>query len=416
MTTNNTPKSITADALIIGAGPSGSVAAALLRQLGHTVAVFERETFPRFSIGESLLPQSMEFLEKIGALSKIQEAGFQHKNGAFFQWGQRHSIIDFSTNFTPGWTHTFEVQRARFDTLLADHAAELGADIYYNHTISSYEEIEDSVRLTGVDDQGNAYQADGQFVLDASGYGRVLSRLLDIESPSNFPVRKAIFCHVRDHISHPRFDRNKILVTIHPQFPDIWYWLIPFQDGTSSVGVVGCEAEIDGFGPDDESRLRTLLHDDENLRTIMPSYEFIRDVGSKVGYSCSVKTLYGNKFALLGNAGEFLDPVFSSGLTIALKSADLATDLLSRQLKGETVDWEKDYSDALMVGVKAFRVFVEGWYEGSLQKVIFNQPEEDNDIKKMIISMLAGYAWDKNNAFVRESKRLLPLVAESCTQ
>lgn len=410
------PKTIQADVLIIGAGPSGSVAASLLRQKGYTVAVFERETFPRFSIGESLLPQSMEFLEKIGALSKIQDAGFQYKNGAYFQWGQRHSIIDFGNNFTPGWTHTFQVQRARFDTILADHASELGADIYYNHTISSYEETVDGVRLIGKDDKGNLYQAEGRFVLDASGYGRVLSRLLDIEKPSNFPVRKAIFCHVKDNITHPSFDRDKILVTIHPQFPDIWYWLIPFQDGTSSVGVVGCESEIDTFGSDDESRIRALFQDDENLRTIMPSYEFIRDIGSKIGYSCSVKTLYGNKFALLGNAGEFLDPVFSSGLTIALKSADLATDLLSRQLRGEIVNWETDYSDALMVGVKAFRVFVEGWYEGSLQTVIFNQPTDNNSIKKMIISMLAGYAWDQNNAFVRDGKRLLPLVAERCTE
>lgn len=412
--TKNILKKINADVLIIGAGPSGSIAAAYLRQRGYSVAIFERETFPRFSIGESLLPQSMEFLDKVGVLPKVQESGFQHKNGASFQWGQRSSIIDFGINFTPGWTHTFEVQRARFDTILADHASSLGADIYYNHTVATYEEAPESVTLTGSDSEGTPYEATGKFVLDASGYGRVLSRLLDLEKPSNFPVRKAIFCHVKDKISHPSFDRNKILITVHHDYPDIWYWLIPFQDGTSSIGVVGEEEQINSFGNTDEARLRFLLQDDENLHTIMPDYEFIREIASKIGYSCSVKTLYGPKFALLGNAGEFLDPVFSSGLTIALKSSELAATILDRSFSGETVDWDKDYADALMVGVKAFRTFVESWYEGSLQTVIFNQPKENNDIKRMIISMLAGYAWDKNNTFVRDGERPLPIIAKGC--
>jgi flavin-dependent dehydrogenase len=158
--------------------------------------------------------------------------------------------------------------------------------------------------------------------------------------------------------------------------------------------------------------LKTLILDDDHYGTIMPSPEYIRPIGSLEGYACGVKNLYGKKYALLGNAGEFLDPVFSSGVTIAFKSAELATTLLCRQFKGEVVDWQKEYADTLMLGVDAFRNFVEAWYEGTLQKIIFNLPESRSEIKSMIISLLAGYAWDESNRFVKEGKRLLPLVAE----
>lgn len=405
-----------ADVLIIGAGPSGALAASFLRKEGFSVLIFEREKFPRFSIGESLLPQSMEFLEKAGALPVIQKAGFQLKNGAAFQWGTKHCSINFEDKSAPGWSETFEVQRANFDSLLADHAEALGAQIHYEHTIEEYGEEGDSVILKGKNSKGERYVAQGRFVLDASGYGRVLPRLLDLEKPSNFPPRKALFTHIQDFIDHPEFEREKILITVHHANPSIWYWLIPFSNGTSSIGAVGEVDDIDSFGKTDDERLKALIADDAHYTKIMPSPEFIRPIGSLQGYACSVKTLFGDKFALLGNAGEFLDPVFSSGVTIACKSAELSTSLLSRQLKGESVDWQSEYADKLMMGVNAFRNFVEAWYEGTLQEIIFNLPQSDLSIKKMIISVLAGYAWDESNRFTKEGKRLLPLVAEGLRQ
>jgi len=410
-------KKYSADVIIIGAGPAGSLAAALLRRDGYSVIIFEREKFPRFSIGESLLPQSMAFLEKAGVLPAIEKAGFQLKNGAAFQRGKQHSIIDFSNQFTMGWNTTFEVQRASFDQLLSDHAAQCGADVYFEHTVTSYEEDkknEQIVRLKGANAAGESYEAEGRFVLDASGYGRVLPRLLGLDKPSRFPARKALFTHVKDNISHADFDRKKILITVHHAKHDIWYWLIPFSDGTSSIGVVGCGNEIDAFGTDDEARLKALIQDDEHLRTILSHPEYIRNIGSIAGYACGVTQMYGKKYALLGNAGEFLDPVFSSGVTIALKSADLAAGLISRQFKGETIDWHKEYTDTLMVGVEAFRAFIQGWYEGTLQTVIFAQPKDGGEIVRMITSLLAGYAWDERNPFVKDGKRLLSLVAGGC--
>jgi flavin-dependent dehydrogenase len=217
--------------------------------------------------------------------------------------------------------------------------------------------------------------------------------------------------HLKDNISDTSFDRDKILITVHHSQHKIWYWLIPFSDGTSSMGAVGCTAEIDAFGANDEARLRALIQDDQHLRTIMPNPEYIRTISAIQNYACGVKQLYGEKYALLGNAGEFLDPIFSSGVTIALKSADLAVGLISRQFKGETINWRKEYSDVLMVGVEAFRNFVQSWYEGPLQTVIFSNPEKGSEVARMIISLLAGYAWDEKNPFVKDGKRLLSLVA-----
>jgi flavin-dependent dehydrogenase len=150
--------------------------------------------------------------------------------------------------------------------------------------------------------------------------------------------------------------------------------------------------------------------------TMMHEYlkdaKFDTDVRKMDGYSCDVTSLYGNKFALLGNAGEFLDPVFSSGVTIALKSADLATKVLDKQLKGINVDWEIEYAQPLKQGVSTFKVFVEGWYNGTLQDVIFAE-DKSIQIKEMISSVLAGYAWDTKNPYVKDPSRL-KVLAELC--
>jgi flavin-dependent dehydrogenase len=131
------------------------------------------------------------------------------------------------------------------------------------------------------------------------------------------------------------------------------------------------------------------------------------------GYSCDVKSLWGESFALLGNAGEFLDPIFSSGVTIAMKSADLAVDILDQQLKGESVDWESEFSEPLKQGVNTFRSFVESWYDGGFQDIIFSSKQSD-EVREMICSILAGYAWDLDNPYAKNSKRRIKTLVEIC--
>ena len=127
----------TTDVLIVGAGPAGSVAAGFLRQQGRRVLVLEREQFPRFSIGESLLPQRMEYIQAAGMLRDVVEAGFQFKNGAAFAWGDRRTDFDFRDKFSPGWGTTYQVQRAAFDKVLADAAARQGAEVRFRHEVTA---------------------------------------------------------------------------------------------------------------------------------------------------------------------------------------------------------------------------------------------------------------------------------------
>ena len=408
-----TTKDLESDIIIIGAGPSGAVAAALLRKNGYQVTILEKQHFPRFSIGESLLPQCMEFLEEADMVSAIEEAGFQYKNGAAFHYDGRNSAFDFREKFSPGWGTTFQVQRAHFDHLLAKEAEKQGADIRYGHEITEVDFSGERPWLKVRTDEGQEYEARGKFVLDASGFGRVLPRLLDLETPSEFPVRMSLFTHIEDNIDHPRHDRDKILITVHPKRRDIWFWLIPFSNGRCSLGVVAKPEYIESREGEPLDILREIVAEDPNLSSLLENAKWDTPAREIRGYSCNVKHLAGRNYALLGNAAEFLDPVFSSGVTIAMKSASLAADTLHRQFSGEAVDWQEDYAAPLMVGVDTFRTYVDAWYEGTFQDVVFAENPNES-IKQMISSILAGYAWDSSNPYVSESRRRLGTLAELC--
>lgn len=399
--------------VIIGAGPSGSTAAALLLKQGIDVLVVEKAQFPRFSIGESLLPACMEVVEEAGMTDAVQAEGFQFKNGAAFRKQGVYTEFDFTDKFTPGPGTTFQVQRASFDKVLADSAAEQGVEIRYGHEVLAVAFEGSKSWLTIADELGQPYQVEADYVLDASGFGRVLPKLLELEEPSCLPPRKAIFTHVVDHIQSESlpYDRNKILISVHPENSDVWYWLIPFSNGTCSLGVVGEPAFFERYSLDKLTALQQLVSEEPGLAELLKQAEYPNAAGELRGYSANVKHLATRHYALLGNAGEFLDPVFSSGVTIAMKSAQFAVRCVQRQLSGETVDWQQEYAEPLMVGVNTFRTYVEGWYDGSLQDVIYYD-KPNQRIKQMICSILAGYAWDTQNPYVKDSRRRLTSLAE----
>ncbi|WP_137923414.1 NAD(P)/FAD-dependent oxidoreductase [Cupriavidus sp. 2SB] len=402
------------EVLIVGAGPAGSVAAGLLRRRGIRVLVIEKEQFPRFSIGESLLPQSMAYIEEAGMLQAVVEAGFQYKNGAAFSRAGRHTAFDFREKFSPGWGTTYQVQRADFDNVLIREAEKQGAEVRFRHVVEAVDVSGAQPLVTVRDPDGQAYVVEPRFLLDASGFGRILPRLLQLESPSNFPVRAAIFTHVEDRIPVGAFDRNKILISVHPAHTDVWYWTIPFSNGRCSQGVVAEKSFLDRYPGGEMAKLRTVVFEEPGLARLLGDAGWDTPARQIVGYSANVSSLWGKGYALLGNAGEFLDPVFSSGVTIAFKSASLAAGCVARQLAGEPVDWDTDFAKPLKAGVDCFRTYVEGWYDGSFQKVIFHA-EGAPEIRKMISSILAGYAWDRENPFVAESKRRLNVLEQLCS-
>ncbi len=394
--------------VIIGAGPAGAVAAGLLRQQGRDVLVIEQQQFPRFSIGESLLPQSMEYIQAAGFLQDVVEAGFQYKNGAAFQRGERYTSFDFRDKFSCGWGTTYQVQRATFDQVLARAAEKAGAEVRFLHQVTAVDVSGERPLVTVKPPEGESYQLKPRFLLDASGFGRVLPRLLDLETPSNFPVRGALFTHVEDRISDPRFDRTKILVSVHPEHVGVWFWTIPFSNGRCSQGVVAKAEFLEQYRGDDTERLRAIIAETPTLSALLKDAVWDTPARKLTGYAANVKSLWGRNFALLGNAGEFLDPVFSSGVTIAFKSASLAAAGIAREFAGEEVDWQADYGAPLKAGVDAFRAFVESWYAGGFQDVIFHA-DQSPEIRRMICSILAGYAWDLENPYVDKPERLRTL-------
>lgn len=410
-------KKLSTQVVVIGAGPSGSIAASLLHSKGIDVLVIEKSEFPRFSIGESLLPACMEVVEQAGMLDAVQDSHFQYKDGAAFRKNGVYTAFDFEDKFSTGPGTTFQVQRGSFDKVLADSAEQQGVNIYYKHELTAIQFTEHSSILDVQIDGGEKYQIEADFVLDGSGFGRVLPKMLNLEEPSCLPPRKAIFTHIEDNISASNhdceYDRNKILISVHPTNPDVWYWLIPFSNGTSSFGVVGEPDFFDGYPEDKIALLKQLSSEEPGLAKILSQAMFSKPAGEIGGYSANVTHLATDRYALLGNAGEFLDPVFSSGVTIAMKSAQFAVECIEKKLNNNLVDWQEEYEKPLMVGVDTFRTYVEAWYSGELQDVIFHQSPNPK-IKQMVCSILAGYAWDTTNPYVKESQRRLSTLAEIC--
>lgn len=402
------------DVLVIGAGPAGSIAAALLVQQGFAVLVLEKQRFPRFSVGESLLAQSVELIAQAGMLEAVQTAGFQYKNGAAFACGERYAEYNFADKSSPGPGYTYQVPRADFDHLLINEAARMGAQVRFETEITAADFSAPRPRITARSADGHIEEHRPRFVLDASGFGRTLPRLLDLELPSRFPLRAALFTQVHDAIPSGAFDRQKIRVTIHPQHADVWYWLIPFSNGRASIGVVAADEFLQRYAGSNEERLWALHREDPGLAALLKHAKPAIAVGELRGYAANVSTMSGPGFALLGNSAEFLDPVFSSGVTIAMKSAHLASAALGRELRGETVNWKTEFEEELRLGVDTFRNFVETWYDGSLQDIFFYD-KQDPIVRRYICSILAGYAWDRSNPFVGKlGRKRLSALASRC--
>ncbi len=396
------------DVLIIGAGPAGSTAAAMLHKQGFKLLVVEKQTFPRFVIGESLLPHSMDLLRDAGLLDAVEEQHFMRKHGAVFLRGKETCDFDFSNQSADGWQYTFQVTRADFDKALADAVAARGVPIRYGHGVTGVEFNEHEARVTIEQPDKTSCEVSAQFVLDCSGYGRVLPRLLNLEGPSRFPSRESLFTHVTGDLRPAGRDEGKIWVCIHPS--GAWIWIIPFSNGRTSVGVVGDLEFFRQYPGDAETQLRAIVMSDPNAAGRLVKMEFVFPPQRISGFACSVKQLFGPRFALAGNATEFLDPIFSSGVTLAMESANRAAQVLARHLAGEKVDWQIEYADYVMQGMDTFRAYVKAWYDERLPQVFF-AANRNPDIMRQICSVLAGYVWDASNPYAMQPERALSLLS-----
>ena len=402
------------DVLVIGAGPSGTMAASMVNKAGLKVKIVEKTEFPRFVIGESLLTRCMDHFEEAGVLDVLKEQGYQVKSGAIFLKGSDRCDFEFSEQHTKGWEWTWQVPRDHFDKVIADKVESMGVEIEYQAKLTDIQfNGSDSTSII-IDKDGNEKKIDARFIIDASGYGRVIPRLLNLNTPSTLPARDTLFTQFKDTKRPEEHDDNKrIIIISHNQ--DVWAWVIPFSNGISSLGFVGDPAYLKQYEGTLEQQLRALIESEPTIKDRFEGAEMLFEPIHISGYSIAVKQLYGEGFVLTGNSTEFLDPVFSAGVTFATESGIAAGKLASRQLLGEAVDWDKEYVEHIVNGVETFRTYIDAWYDGSLHDIFFSK-QVDKNIKEKICSVLAGYAWDKSNPFVSRHKQAVKNLADFIRQ
>jgi len=388
------------DVFIIGAGPAGSIAGAKLVQDGFSVKIVDKVKMPRFVIGESLLPRCNELLEDANMLQTVQDAKFQFKGGvAFRNEGGQFVALDFSKNLGQKWGSSFQVQREVFDEILIKDAEKKGCDVTFEVEVVAYDEVQNIITVQNQDGTTQEYKA--KKVLDASGYGRVLPRLLGLEANSSLALRRATFTRVDKDNRSDDEKSGYIFVDIVGD-NEAWIWNIPFSDGTTSVGVVCTEEYFAKHNMSDEDFWQHIIYSNKFAAERYADSKKTGNVVSLSGYSSAVTKLFGENYILTGNASEFLDPVFSSGVTLALESGAKAAELTARELKGEEIDYKKEYEEYMMMGINVFRDYVNTWYDGTLQTILFSE-KKNPEITKKIVSILSGYVWDKNNSFVTSS-------------
>lgn len=396
------------DVLIIGAGPSGCVAAGYLHKNNVSIKVVEKSKFPRFVIGESLIPRSMEHYEEAGLLDSLMVKDFEKKFGARFIRGEEVCLFDFSDKFTEGWDWTWQVPRADFDNTLAQEIIQKGIDLEFETEVLNVQFEGKTSKTIVRDKNGNTKEITAKFIIDSSGYGRVLPRILKLDAPSSIPENSSMFAHVKD-VNRPE-GREGTLISFDILETKVWLWVIPFSDGNTSIGVVGPTSYINSLSEDKAEALKSVIQRSDFYRDRFEGVDFLFEPHKIENYSCSVTQLCGEGYTLTGNSSEFLDPVFSSGVCFATESGLLSAKLFLKELKGEKVNWDIEYTEYMRRGVNVFATYVKEWYTGNLQTLFFHRPENP-DVKRKICAVLAGYVWDEENPFVKKHDNVIRNMA-----
>jgi flavin-dependent dehydrogenase len=355
-----------------------------------------------------LLTRCMDHFEEAGVLEELKKHDFQVKNGAIFLKGEQRCEFNFAEQFTKGKEWTWQAPRDQFDKVIADTVESMGVAIDYESEVIDIQFNGTDSTTIVKDKRGVEKKIEAKFIIDASGYGRVIPKLLDLNYPSTQPNRSTIFTHFKDLNRPNTEDSNRIIAISHK--PDVWIWVIPFSNGNTSCGFVGNPNYLEKYKGTTTEKLKLLINNEPLLQARFQNADMIFEPLMISAYSISVKQLHGPGYVLTGNSTEFLDPIFSAGVTFATESGILAGKLASKQLKGEEVDWDLEYSEPILNGIEVFRTFIDAWYDGSLHKIFFSDIIDER-IKKQICSVLAGYVWDKKNPFVTRHKQSVKNLA-----
>jgi len=382
------------DLLIIGGGPGGSCAAALARQKNLRVLVVEKCAFPRFRIGESLLPMANSILRETGVWEKIESAGFMPKLGAEFHTadGSESKHLIFSEGYVPNLDRAFQVERARFDTLLLDHARELGAEVRMETNVIAVESTPDTNRVTLVNASNESYTVTVPWVIDSTGRETNLTseqkRTLD---PSPFPKRMAIYSHFHGVNRNSWRNPGNIVVV---RIENGWFWFIPLDQHRTSVGLVTTvEAFRQRAIPPEKFFQDTVSHAPK-LRQLLANATPTMEFRVTTDYSYFRTELARERLILVGDAAGFFDPIFSSGVYMAMYSARNAVELIARAHQAKrtlSVRERNRYKSTIKRHAGVFQKLIGAFYDNDAFAVFMSQ-KVPWGMASGLTSIVAGHA------------------------
>ncbi|MDP9362219.1 MAG: FAD-dependent oxidoreductase [Acidobacteriota bacterium] len=382
------------DVLVIGGGPAGSTAATLLARKGFSVTLLERERFPRFQIGESLLPYNNDLFARLGVTAPLAEGSFTPKYGAGFVTadGALGYTFRFAENLPEAYHSSFQVKRAEFDELLLRNAAASGVDVREGVAVTAVD-LDDPSRAAITCANGERLVA--RFVVDASGHGSFLGNRIGRKEDVESLKKVAIFAHYHNVPRPAGPDAGNTIIVV---LRDAWFWLIPVSADTMSVGLVVDRDHLRGCGLSPEELLEQTIAGAPYLAERMNEAERVTPVYVRRDFSFSMRRMTGRNFALVGDAAGFLDPIFSTGVFMAMKSADLAADAVEQRLRSGSTRLLRRYERSFQNALGRYFRFIGNFYRREFLEV-FLQPKTDYGLIPVITGILAGNIFATNNRF-----------------
>ena len=386
------------DVAIIGGGPAGSTAAALLARASRRAIVFEREKFPRFHIGESLLPFSMKAFTRLGLHEKFLRAGFMKKFGGEIMGAcsETGTKFYFKDGYRSQTDHAYQVTRGDFDKVLLDHAVECGAEVHQETSVSRVEFSEGVVEL-GINWNGSSRTIRARYVIDASGRTSVLGRQFKIKKTYDHLQKLSIFAHYDGAWRAEGIDGT---LTVLIRAVDRWFWLIPLSAERTSVGVVLDSETFRRSKLSAEDFLDRALAEQPTIAKRITNARRVSQVYVEADFSYRSASLHGDRWLLAGDAAGFIDPIFSSGVFLAVFSGELAADALNevldhpRKAKRLFPQYERTVNRAMDVYLR----FVNAWYTKEFIEV-FLAPRGTSSVLGLAPAVNAVLGGNVGNSF-----------------